>query len=540
MSNSPQLSESSGSSAERRSWPRRIPDTLTYIHLGTGNGGIVLNVSEGGLRLASAGLLSGDANPPMCLRLPGTREWIETPGQIVWTSKSRKEAGVRFVGLAESDRDRIKNWMALDASRIQLDKDARKVPEPRSEPSNTPKTIEPKAQEPAPAVVENSVPDQKKVSDQNAVPATPLPPVSPVSTPDPPRYTVREPIFSFAVPIEESSRREEPPLVKDASPIEGRSPIQEEPADTELQTWQYPANRRTIIKGQVGLWLAAISLVSLISIISFVLGMTAGRGVWDDILGIVGTGKTTSEQENRSAPASSPNSATSAPVPLLENMPLPLPEIARGPFLEIPAPPLRQITKPPSYVIPPAPRAQAATISPSPIPERMNTVPAPATEVERVPPPQVKPPESPRPEPTANSSPAPKPAENVASPTGSIEIIPDLYLTIRTPSESTALAPRSGASLRIGHLVSRAEPVYPAEALRQRIAGTVKLHALIARDGTVQRVELLDGPAYLTESARAAVQQWIYEPTLLGGESVETEEDISIVFRIANSTPTAN
>jgi hypothetical protein len=63
---------------------------------------------------------------------------------------------------------------------------------------------------------------------------------------------------------------------------------------------------------------------------------------------------------------------------------------------------------------------------------------------------------------------------------------------------------------------------------------------LIARDGSIARVDLLDGPAYLTEAAKIAVQQWSYEPTLVGGNAVEAEENISIVFRIANPSPSAN
>jgi protein TonB len=170
----------------------------------------------------------------------------------------------------------------------------------------------------------------------------------------------------------------------------------------------------------------------------------------------------------------------------------------------------------------------------------VNKIPIAATEAERIPPPQVKPPENARPEMAVNSSPAPKPPENFANPMGSIEVIPDLYPTIRTPSESAVTASRSGTSLRIGHLISRVEPAYPQEALRQRIAGTVKLHVLIARDGSIARVDLLDGPAYLTEAAKIAVQQWSYEPTLVGGNAVEAEENISIVFRIANPSPSAN
>jgi hypothetical protein len=416
MSNSPQVPEQPSKPADRRSSPRRIPDTLTYIDLGIGNGGIVLNVSEGGLRLASAKFIYGDANPPIRLRLPGTGEWIETPGQIVWTSKSRKEAGVRFVGLAKSDRDRIRNWMALEASRIQLDNDAHKIVERQPEPDNAPKTIEPKGHDPSPAAVENADPDrntvstQNKDSEQNSFPHRAQPPVSPVSTPDTPRSIAREPIFSGEVPIEE------PLPIDDASPaddlsrihatiraqVQDLAPIEEPSGEADLQAWRNPAERRTVINRQVGVWLTAISLGSLIAIISFILGMAVGRGAWSDILGIFGVGQGSGnravEPGNRGGPASAPEAATNAPEFFVENMPFPLPAIARGPSLEIPVPRLRQTTTPRRPAIAPVPRAPA-TIAPAiAIPEPVNTIPAPATEVEKVPPPQSAPPENPRPQ----------------------------------------------------------------------------------------------------------------------------------------------
>jgi protein TonB len=202
--------------------------------------------------------------------------------------------------------------------------------------------------------------------------------------------------------------------------------------------------------------------------------------------------------------------------------------------------PQRQITIAREPVMAPTPHMRSGPAPTRPIPERANKVLASDTEVGKIPPPQLKPPDNPRPEVAANTSPAPKPPESVANPTGTIEIISEPYPTIRTPSNLKAPSSPAGTSLRIGHILTRVEPVYPPEAIRQRIAGIVKLHLLIGRDGTVQRVELLDGPAYLTEAARAAVQKWNFEPTLLGGAAVETEENISIVFRIANQTAAAN
>jgi TonB family protein len=129
---------------------------------------------------------------------------------------------------------------------------------------------------------------------------------------------------------------------------------------------------------------------------------------------------------------------------------------------------------------------------------------------------------------------------NPVSAVGSIEITSDPYPSIRVPAESKGRPSRPGTSLQIGRLVSKVEPQYPHEALRQRIAGAAKVHVVIGRNGTVERAELLDGPELLAEAALRAVQQWHYEPTMLGGAAIEVEEDITVVFRIASPLPPAN
>ena len=65
----------------------------------------------------------------------------------------------------------------------------------------------------------------------------------------------------------------------------------------------------------------------------------------------------------------------------------------------------------------------------------------------------------------------------------------------------------------MGHLVSRVEPVYPEEARARGIEGTVTVHAIIGRDGSVATVTPVSGHPMLA--------------------SVETEEDIKITFRLS-------
>jgi periplasmic protein TonB len=80
-------------------------------------------------------------------------------------------------------------------------------------------------------------------------------------------------------------------------------------------------------------------------------------------------------------------------------------------------------------------------------------------------------------------------------------------------------------------LVRKVEPVYPHIAKISGIAGTVKLHAIIAKDGSIQSLSVISGPPILTTAALAAVAQWRYRPYLLNGEAVEVETFITVNFR---------
>jgi TonB family protein len=78
--------------------------------------------------------------------------------------------------------------------------------------------------------------------------------------------------------------------------------------------------------------------------------------------------------------------------------------------------------------------------------------------------------------------------------------------------------------------------VYPEDAERQGIEGTVKLRVLITRDGAVQSVQVVSGPSLLAGAAVNAVRQWRYQPTLLGDQPVEIAQDITVVFRIPGTS----
>jgi protein TonB len=89
-----------------------------------------------------------------------------------------------------------------------------------------------------------------------------------------------------------------------------------------------------------------------------------------------------------------------------------------------------------------------------------------------------------------------------------------------------------GGNVTAARIVNRTTPVYPPLARQTRISGTVRLHAIIAKDGTVQQLEVLSGHPLLVQAALEAVRQWRYQPTLLNGEPVEVDTTVDVIFSL--------
>jgi protein TonB len=100
------------------------------------------------------------------------------------------------------------------------------------------------------------------------------------------------------------------------------------------------------------------------------------------------------------------------------------------------------------------------------------------------------------------------------------------------PPKPTAARIRQGGSVQAALLVNKVQPVYPPLARQTRISGTVRLHAIISKSGTVESLEVLSGHPLLVRAAMDAVQQWKYKPTLLNGEPVEVDTTIDVIFSL--------
>jgi TonB family protein len=82
-------------------------------------------------------------------------------------------------------------------------------------------------------------------------------------------------------------------------------------------------------------------------------------------------------------------------------------------------------------------------------------------------------------------------------------------------------------------VVSRVDPSYPLLAKQMKVQGAVILEALISKTGSIQDIQVLSGPAILSEAARQAVKQWHFKPYYQDGRPVETEARITVNFTIS-------
>ncbi len=111
-------------------------------------------------------------------------------------------------------------------------------------------------------------------------------------------------------------------------------------------------------------------------------------------------------------------------------------------------------------------------------------------------------------------------------------IIGGLGSNLPPPPKETPKRIRVGGQVQTAKLVNKVQPVYPPLAKQARISGTVRLQAIIAKDGSVVELQVLSGHPLLQQAALEAVRQWRYHPTLLNSEPVEVITTIDVIFTL--------
>jgi protein TonB len=498
-------------------------------------------MSEDGLHVQAAVTLTADRIPLMRFQLPQSRAQIEVAGKIAWASESKKEAGIQFIDLPEDDRAKLREWIASEPPLLETHTAKETARERSAPPSDSAKAQVLKRPLPKPETIDQAVRMQPHLAVASRIAVAPQP----------------QGKANIEVPRPAPALR-----------------VLKSPAEVVVESQRKPALARMNLGLQRRTWEVLAALIVIVAAISFSVGwFVARRGARNEVVAVSETKEVAASEPARTVP----------PAPASEHSPPSSYGVEKAPVVRgrEEVPPATGNPRPVNSAVEPArPKSDAAK---HPLASVISEVPKAATKGKNSPAAPTRPPATP-PAPTVATSPAkktaapnpekvvaqpvqasptppssaPNPAESApaiaakeketiapppapkepeipAIPQGTVSVSSPPFPSIRVPAELKSQMSKLGTSLQIGQLISRVTPAYPEDVRRQRIEGTVKLHAIIGKDGAVQNVALLSGPALLAAPAINAILEWRFKPTLLGGQAIETEEDITVVFRLQNS-----
>jgi TonB family protein len=87
----------------------------------------------------------------------------------------------------------------------------------------------------------------------------------------------------------------------------------------------------------------------------------------------------------------------------------------------------------------------------------------------------------------------------------------------------------------VGAALDRPQPVYPKQAKKKHITGSVLLCAIITKDGTIAGLDVVASPnSLLSASALDAVRKWTYKPYLMDGKPTELDTTITVNYALGH------
>lgn len=103
---------------ERRVSVRKMPEYLAYLGLPSNNGGIVVDISEGGVGFRAIAPVHADG--PIHFRFAmDSAARIRAVGELAWIDETRKVGGLRFTQLPDEIREQIRAWAAQTGFRAK-------------------------------------------------------------------------------------------------------------------------------------------------------------------------------------------------------------------------------------------------------------------------------------------------------------------------------------------------------------------------------------------------------------------------------------
>ena len=112
---------------------------------------------------------------------------------------------------------------------------------------------------------------------------------------------------------------------------------------------------------------------------------------------------------------------------------------------------------------------------------------------------------------------------------------PGLDVRAMPTAEAVAAGERTvRVSEAVASSLVRRRPVtiaYPPEAAQKQLTGHVRFRAIIAPDGNVQGLSVVETSNQIfVRAATASVQSWRYQPYLLNGQPVAVDTNITVSF----------
>ncbi len=468
--------------------------SLAYVELDEGNGGIILNISEGGLSVQAVTGLMDDFLPGVRFQLSETESWIETNARITWTSQSRKLAGLEFIGLSEESRSRIRDWLNRDSLTAAAADGASNstAAEPLAEAIETRKIAESVTQPFEPFVASQFPAPVEVPAEEVAEPE-----------PEPGEPKIEEASHVLADLLTSVSDR-----ARDAAPAASAAPSVLPAAQPEAKKF---FNIERLIENH---W-SVVTALLLLALTSLVAGWAAGQGALGRYLAKIHLIPSRNFVDSR--PASPANPARGARLTEIEvvsasNQRWTIP--FNGPMNAPTDATRHQLSTGTSSAAAPARKPDMGFRTWILTPPSQTRAAAGNGETKDAPPVLQE---------TPNAS------DNVLMPTGGFSP----HAMAGTPNLVAPAPPTPTGIVKQGQLIHRVDPIYPIVAKEQHSEGTVRLNVTVGPDGIVRGVALLGGPRLLVEAAEKAVRQWRYAPTLLDGKPVEFQREVDLTFRLA-------
>lgn len=493
----------------KRAHLRRKLAPMAYVELGQDNGGILLNLSEGGFAVQSALTLTSREFPELRFQVPAHQGWLTARGRIVWLSASKKEAGVQFTELPGEARREIYKWVSTEG---EPEKPAERFPKP---PRETRQASKPIIETPSRAVSDaHETPVAYNAAQTKERPRAPQTEPATVAVAEPPVQDFRFTDYSMFAEVPEKET-----------------------------VWVEPRRRSS--------WGVRALLVILVAALFFALGATVGRSTVDEWLANLGWSQS-STPGPKVIPPAAPEQAATGTADQKETAPAEKSEgsgTSDSTSAANPSAGKENNQAETSTSKDEAANSNTAGSSPAggssnpvaaaPTPTRRSSTDASAAEARTR-----RPVETVIPSADVETSRGLEHSILVSPPgPGSKPFYVNLPGEAISASASVAISARrtleilpsaSGRSERviIGKLISHSQPFYPQEARNRRLEGNVELRARVGRTGEIITVTPVSGPGLLMSAAAAAVREWRYEPTYVDGDPQETIADITVVFRL--------